>query len=136
MSRLKSFDSVHLCFVCSDLRVHTKRMEVTISRIKDQVHKKPILISYALHCHLVTDKYSTAMCYPPPQCLTRGTFWPNLNSVKNVFFLFIWLILGILLIVLAKKTFNFNFFEKYGQFKLLIAKKDVKCKIKIGTLQN
>ena len=36
----------------------------------------------------------------------------------------------------SKKTFNFNFFEKYGQFKLLIAKKDVKCKIKIGTLQN
>ena len=71
--------------------------------------------------------------HPP---LTRGTFWPNLNSVKNVFFLFIWLILGILHIVLAKKTFNFNFFEKYGQFKLLIAKKDVKCKIKIGTLQN
>ena len=70
------------------------------------------------------------------QCLTRGTFWPNVNSVKNVFFLFIWLILGILHIVLAKKTFNFNFFEKYGQFKLLIAKKDVKCKIKIGTLQN
>ena len=89
--------------------------------------------SYFKECEHHKFRNASGMC---AQCLTRGTFWPNLNSVKNVFFLFIWLILGILHIVLAKKTFNFNFFEKYGQFKLLIAKKDVKCKIKIGTLQN